>query len=149
MTPLDLLDALADELKPVLQDVGLLEEGEIHIYKQSPPQSKVDKDYSHFPYALFELGDGRDDDERATQDVVIVFGVHDKTRDYQGYRDVMNLITRTRLYLIEHPIIGKRFTVLRPIEWAAPQSNTEHPFYYGAMLLKFEIPQPLVSSDYI
>lgn len=141
MTPYMLLGALKAELSPVLAQTNLLSGKTVTVFEQIMPPRKEDKDTSHFPFCRIELGDGRDAADLSTQDVVLVFGVHDKDANYQGYRDVMNLIQGVREHLLKFPEIAGRFEVQKPIEWAIPTDAEAHPFYYGAMLLRFSIPR--------
>jgi hypothetical protein len=141
MTSLDLQDSLKTEIGSVLSRV-LTKGGEaFHIYTQNLPPKKDAKDDSMFPYGLIKLGDGEDDQDDASQDVVIVFATKDADQSYQGYRDVMNCIQRVREYLREQPEIGKRYSVKNPIRWAAPDDSATYPYYFGAILVTFHIPQ--------
>jgi hypothetical protein len=148
MTPLDLQDSLKIELTEVLSKVLLKSGEQFNLYTQNLPPKKDAKDKSMFPYSLIKLGDGEDDLDDATQDIVIVFATYDNDQNYQGYRDVMNAIQKVREYLKEKQIIGQRYTVKYPIRWASPDDSDTYPYYFGAILVTFNLPQiGLVSEN--
>ena len=141
MTPLDLQDCLEKEIGDVLSKVLIKNDDTFHLYTQNLPSKKDAKDYSMFPYVLIKLGDGEDNLDAATQDVVMVFATRDTDQNYQGYRDVMNAIQKVREYLKKTQEVGERYTVKYPIRWAAPDDSSTYPFYFGAILVTFNIPQ--------
>lgn len=141
MTPLFLQSALKAELKQVLAGVLLKTAQTINIYEQNLPPKKDDKDCSFFPFCQIKLGDGEDKDDVSTQDVILIFGTIDKSTRFDGYQDVMNCIQRVREHLLETRMVANRFEVQLPIRWATPESESTYPFYYGAILLTFDIPR--------
>lgn len=140
MTPLFLQDGLEEEIKKVLSLQLTANSEGFHIYAQSLPPKQDAKDCSVFPYCLISLGDGEQNSEFATQDVVITFGARDTKLDYQGYRDIANAIESTRQHLIKNQIIGERFALQLPIRWVIPQAEDTYPFYFGAMILTYSLP---------
>lgn len=141
MTPLDLQDCLKKEISNVLTKVLTKSGDAFHIYTQNLPPKKDVKDHSMFPYCLIKLGDGEDSRNSATQDIIIVFATMDTDQSYQGYRDVMNAIQRVRKYLNETQEVGNKYTVKFPIRWASPDDSETYPYYFGAILATFNIPQ--------
>lgn len=148
MTPLNLQDSLKMELEKVLANVLLKSSEAFHFYTQNLPPKKDSQDKSMFPYCLIKLGDGEDDQETSTQDVIIVFATWDKDKDYQGYRDVMNAIQIVREYLKKNQEIDDTFSIKYPVRWASPDDSDTYPFYFGAILVTFSLPQiGLVSEN--
>lgn len=147
MTPLNLQDSLKLEIGDALSKMLLKSGDTFHIYTQNLPPKKDAKDYSMFPYGLIKLGDGEDDQESATQDIVMVFATRDTDKSYQGYRDVMNAIQKVREYLKEQPEIGRKYTIKYPIRWASPDDSATYPFYFGAILVTFNLPQTGIVSE--
>lgn len=148
MTPLFLLDALENQLKVILEHVGLRCGKPFQVYPQNLPPRKAKGDFSEFPYCKIELGDGSDDKDGSGQDVILVFGVRDDDPEYQGYRDVMNGIESVREYFLKYPTLDGRFEVQRPIQWTIPDNPATYPAYFGALILRFSIPQPQRVSEY-
>lgn len=148
MTPLDLQDSLKEEFSKVLSGVLIRSGEQFQIYTQNLPPKKDAKDNSMFPYCLIKLVDGEDDQSDATQDVVVVFATIDKEKDYQGYRDVMNAIQKVREYLKKTQEISGKYSVKYPIRWASPDDSDTYPYYFGAILVTFNLPQiGLVSEN--
>lgn len=149
MTPLFLMDALEESLTPVLANVGLLCGKPFRIFRQNLPPRKVKGDVSEFPYCKIELGDGGDEESGSVQDVVLVFGVRDEDPGYQGYRDILNGIETVREHFLKHPELGGSFEAKLPIRWTLSADTATYPAYFGALLLRFDIPRPQRVSKYL
>ncbi len=138
MTPLILQNKVKEELELFLE--------KFNIYEQSLPPRKG-KDDSHFPYALIELGNGEENDEEATQEIVITFGVKDEVEDYSGYTGIVNVVQEVRQHMLSKKIIGEMFEVKKPIKWVLPESNETYPKYFGGILLTFSIPLVVYNNE--
>ncbi len=139
MTPLDLLNALEHGMGAVLADCGVLSGEKWRVFKQNMPPRKAEDDEPPCPYCLIGMGDGSDEADGSTQDIVIVFGIKDSTSDRQGYQDVLNAIQRVRQHFNEHRYVEDRAEIKLPIKWIPPEDDSNHPFYFGALLLTFDI----------
>ncbi|EGW39164.1 hypothetical protein [Desulfosporosinus sp. OT] len=62
------------------------------------------------------------------------------TPDFEGYRDLLNLIDRTVAKLGENPIINGKGTVEGPIKWGVYQQEQPYPYWYGWITLTIERP---------
>jgi len=128
MTPLILQNEIKKELEKILEG--------FNVYEQSLP-SRQGKDDSHFPYALVQLGNGKEDDEDATQEVIISFGAKDVSKDYSGYINVVNVIQYVRQHFLCKRIIGNVFELKLPINWVLPEGDENYPYYFGGILLQY------------
>lgn len=71
------------------------------------------------------------------------------TQNRQGYRDVLHIIQEIYGRYAKNPMVrikpdsgnavGGPWSIVYPIKWVTQQDDT-HPYYFGAMSLKFEAP---------
>lgn len=153
MTSLGLLDSLAQELTPVAEDMGFC------VFRQFiPPKKRDDEPFQN--YVLVSLGDGSQEEDGAVQQVVITFGAEDRplsgrrvfsagAEDYQGYRDVVNMMEKVRQHLLRHRTIGGKYEMRLPVQWVYPESEENYPFYFGGLLLNFSVPGMTEELPYI
>mgnify|MGYP001530422173 FL=1 len=74
---------------------------------------------------------------------------YDRNPNRQGYRDVLHIIQEIYGRYAKNPLVrikadsggarGGPWSVKYPIKWVTQQEDT-HPYYFGAMSLKFEAP---------
>jgi hypothetical protein len=92
-------------------------------------------------------------------DVEMVIGLYDPlavegadvVQDQQGYRDIQNLVQRLKDRFREVSIIRERFPIRMPLKWEinrffGGEATTYFPYYFGDMLLTFEL--PVMTSQY-
>ena len=145
MTPFALLDALAQELEPVAEEMGF------KVFRQFiPPKKREDEPFQD--YVLVSLGDGSQESEESTQQVIVTFGAEDcpscGASDYQGYRDVVNMIEKVKQYLLRRRIVGGKFELRLPMQWVFPEEEN-YPYYFGGLLMSFTIPGMTEDLPYI
>jgi hypothetical protein len=68
--------------------------------------------------------------------------------DFQGYRDLINLIDRTVAKLRENPIVKGKGTVRDPIKWGVYQQEQPYPYWYGWITITIDKPS-LEATDII
>lgn len=146
MTPFALLDALAQELEPVAEEMGF------KVFRQFiPPKKREDEPFQD--YVLVSLGDGSQESEESTQQVIVTFGAEDcpsprGASDYQGYRDVVNMMEKVKQHLLRHRTVGGKFELRLPVQWVFPEEEN-YPFYFGGLLMSFTIPGMTEDLPYI
>ncbi len=138
MTPLMLQNEVKNELKSFLKD--------FKVFEQSIPP-RQGKDDSHFPYALVQLGNGEEDEEEATQEIIVTFGVKDINLDYSGYIKAVNVVQEVRQHMLSKKIIGGMFEVKKPIRWVLPENDETYPKYFGGILFTFSIPLVVYNNE--
>lgn len=148
MTPLFLLDSLKLKLLELLKMQSTAHETGFNVFLQNLPPKTHAKDDAIFPYCLIELGDGGQTSDSASQDIIITFGVKDANADYQGYRDVANAIEATRQFLTGKSILENTFQLNLPIKWTIPQDTGTYPYYFGAIIVTYELPMLIPTNDY-
>lgn len=60
------------------------------------------------------------------------------TPDFQGYRDLINLIDRSLIIFEENPVISGKGTIKEPIKWGVYQQEQPYPYWYGWITLTVE-----------
>ena len=70
------------------------------------------------------------------------------TPDFEGYRDLLNLIDRVVSKLGEKPVISGKGTARDPIKWGVYQQEQPYPYWYGWITLTIEKP-PLQPAEII
>ncbi|GKS14786.1 hypothetical protein YDYSY3_57860 [Paenibacillus chitinolyticus] len=85
--------------------------------KKAPkgPVPPVPDPESEFPYIIIQALDGEDLDRNGTAQIKFLLGT--KSKDDDGYLDVIHLIETIRLDLLRTGIIGGRFEIQRPLQW--------------------------------
>jgi hypothetical protein len=106
MTPLMLQDTMVAEMKALfgkfylknaLGNMSLL-----NVYAQHLPVKESPKDPKHYPYIVVVLNTAEDTAEidPAKCNLFFVIGTFDDTNDYQGHRDLCNVIDSIYDYLM-------------------------------------------------
>ena len=159
MTPSVLQDALVSELGDLLShETYPNSRGEhvpIKVYPQDLPiQNSFDEEGEPFestpdPYLIVRLNEGsvENTDSAQTVDVILVICLYDNQSNRQGYRDVLHVMNQIMERYGKNQMVGPMehgrtalpFTLLHPIKWVMQDDDT-HPYYFGAMNLKFETP---------
>lgn len=68
--------------------------------------------------------------------------------DYQGYRDVVNMMEKVKQHLLRHRTVGGKFELRLPVQWVFPEEEN-YPFYFGGLLMSFTIPGMTEDLPYI
>lgn len=103
------------------------------------------------PYIIVRTNEGNIPDPDSTQeiDMILVICTYDRNPNRQGHRDVLHIIQEIYGRYAKNPLVrvkagsggamGGPWSIKFPIKWVTQQDDT-HPFYFGAMSLKFEAP---------
>ncbi|MBE6901402.1 MAG: hypothetical protein E7478_02915 [Ruminococcaceae bacterium] len=161
MTPVALLDCIVNECDEATEDLLLPVRGEKGksdeyrrplFFKMDLPQKE--DDIKQIPYILVQVLGGLDEQpsgDLAQSDctVRIVMAVYSPDMG-EGKLNVLNIITRIRMRLLQREIIGGQFLLKEKIEWAI-DPRPETPYYFGEMVMKFELPAvlPKCISEYM
>ncbi len=152
MTPTRLQDSLVADLKKQL-DCFLLKnvKGNIvnlNIYPQNLPAKKSQKDSDHFPYLLVRVMDGETQEGQGEEDntckIAFVVGIYDDTDNYQGYKDVMNIIEKIKQRLRIKRFYNNQFELTLPLKWLIHDEDT-YPYYFGGIETNWKI--PIINMD--
>lgn len=102
-----------------------------------------DAETNRIPYILLQLLTGIDEQEQGKEPdsackIRIVFATYSEDAS-AGSMDLLNVITRIRVALLKQGVIGKQFTIRKPLEYAIYPDETG-PYYLGEMLTIWGIP---------
>lgn len=146
MTPINLQQAIIDDLKKLLTNKVYRNESDIYerlkVYSQDLPveSNREDTDENNFPYVIVRLIDGEMDNlEPYEVEVLFLIGVYDKNADRQGYRDVMHVINVILERYGKQAVLDSKYTAKYPFNWALQDTDT-HPYYFGGVEITFELP---------
>lgn len=153
MTPTILQDCLVADFKEQLNSLLLKnakgESVNLNIYPQNLPAKKGQKDSDHFPYLLVRVMDGEEQEKDYgevdnTCKIGFIIGVLDDNDNYQGYKDVMNVIEKIKQRLFTKKIYNSVFEIIYPFKWVIHDEDT-YPYYFGGIESNWEM--PIINMD--
>lgn len=145
MTPINLIKALAKEIRRELKDFKLQAEyqpaREIRVYEQIMPLSQAEDD-TFFPNVVVNLvrvdEDGEDSIAMVNLSVAVYGG-----EDEEGWQDLFNIVERIRQFVLTHTKIAGRFPLEMPIYFApVPPAEQPEPFFYFDCIVRYRIATP-------
>lgn len=150
MTQENLLDALVGDLNELFRhrkytnSLGV--DRVVRAFPQALPIREGDDEDNDpeapaEPYIVVRLQEGElpEAGEQQTIDAVLAVCVFDPDTKRQGYRDVLHIINEIMLHYGTNGVVGRRYVLQYPIKWATQEEDT-HPYYFGAVGLRFEAP---------
>jgi len=147
MTPTILQDVLIADFKEQLNDFLLKnaksERVNLNIYPQNLPAKKGQKDSDHFPYLIIRIMDGETQEDqgldKATCKVAFIISIYDDDDNYQGYKDVMNIIEKIIQRLKTKKLYNKQFELISPLKWLVHDEDT-FPYFFGGIETNWNMP---------
>lgn len=150
MTQEFLLDAVVADLRDVFKRHRLKNsagaERAVQVYAQDVPVRADDDEGENReappePYVLVRIRGGKTEDDGAPQviDAAVVACVYDEDENRQGFRDALHIINTIYRHYSADAVIGRRWEVLYPMEWATQEEDT-HPYYFAGMSLRIQAP---------
>lgn len=109
-----------------------------------PPKNFLESYGYDVPGIIVMMDDGIDDDS-ANLNIRIKFVTYDPgqteengelTPNAKGYKDLLNLISKTRIELSQNPIIYEKVSVNKPIKWSM---DTEQNYPYWSADMSFTV----------
>ena len=102
-----------------------------------------DAETNRIPYILLQLLTGIDEQEAGKEPdssckIRIVVATYSEDGS-AGSMDLLNVITRIRIALLKKGVIGKQFTLRKPLEYITYSDDTEK-YYFGEMITIWGIP---------
>ena len=152
MTPLLLQDSIIDELKILLAGTLLKNKAgalvPINFYTQFLPPKTGINDLRLFPHIrpIFIESTDPNEEDAATCRIQLMFAIFDDDSNYQGYRDIMNLMQKVESHLRRIRVINNRFELLYPVTSYLHDENT-HPQFYGAIDTIWTIGKTTLADD--
>lgn len=152
MTPINLIKALAKELRGVLKGFKLLAEYQdarkIRVYEQIMPLSEAEND-TFFPNVVVYLARVDEDGADSIATINFSIGVYGG-EDEVGWQDLFNIAESVRQFIITHPIIAGKYLLEEGMYFApVPPAEQPEPFFYFDCMARYRIATPRVSIDSI
>lgn len=152
MAPINLIKALAKELRGVLKGFKLLAEYQdarkIRVYEQIIPLSEAEND-TFFPNVVVYLARVDEDGTDSIATINFSIGVYGG-EDEVGWQDLFNIAESVRQFIITHPIIAGKYLLEEGMYFApVPPAEQPEPFFYFDCMARYRIATPRVSIDSI
>jgi hypothetical protein len=146
MTPIVLVDALIDFIRPVVANFeldtnvsGIKKAPQViggYLSEKKPGQKQDPPD---FPYVIVRYLEDEDTEESNTAQVRIIAGTYSEDTQ-NGWRDCLNILTRIKEALLEQRFVCGSFKVERPIKTELPEEQP-YPEWVAIMTITVTIPQ--------
>lgn len=153
MTPMIMIDSLVERIQEIVKNLDL-EADRQGIRKAPqvwadglPKKSTSDRQEPEVPWVIVRYLDEDDTDEGALATIKIIACTYSED-EQNGWRDVLNVVTRIKLDLLAHPYFGSAFRIERPIHTEIPE---EQPFpdWLATMTVKVAMPQMEEEGGYL
>lgn len=116
MTLTDLMDHLADFIKPVITEYATKQGGNViplGVYAGYPPQ---EKEHNSFIYILVTDVDDDQEGDMSTAKVQIGFSIYDDDKKSTG-RSLFNLVEHVRQHLLKHRTVADEHRLILPLKF--------------------------------
>lgn len=145
MTPIGLMDKLADFLREVLKDYTTEQTSgklPVNVYPGWPPVRDNSKEKNSHVYVLvLETEDKDDPNELSTAKVEIGFSIYDADKT-DGWRSIFNIMEHVRQALLKHRFIGMKHRLVYPIKGTLAD-EPPYPQWLGKLEVYYTIGQPV------
>lgn len=149
-TFIDLEESLAAEFESLFAERTFMNSighsVRLKSYVHSLPVKQGDDDVlldEHLPepYIVSEIQGGKkaSDDDGHTVTVYVVICVCDDNTARHGHQDILSIIQRIVERFGKNPVLGGRFVMKPALDWSLSGEDT-YPYYYGGLLMQFEVP---------
>lgn len=92
--------------------------------------------------------DGEDNNETGEEDsickIAFIVGLYDEDDNYQGYKDVMNIIEKVKQRLKTKRFYSNQFELKLPLKWVIHEEDI-YPYYFGGIESSWKM--PIVNMD--
>ncbi|MDR1875783.1 MAG: hypothetical protein LBQ90_12325, partial [Synergistaceae bacterium] len=106
---------------------------------------------ANFPCLIVKVDEGTDKEENAPDatriGVRILIGTYDDAPDYQGYRDVLNIMERIRLELLTTRYLARKYRLEMPFKWYLFEDQP-WPVFFGCLETVWETGRPVAGNIY-
>lgn len=148
MVALEFLDCMEAELRKLFEgmvfDNSTGGKAEMHLFKQDFPIRKFraeEKEDDLFPYCVIRVEDGTSASLQ-TIDIVLTFGIYEKSEENNGELRILNLIERVCQRFLNDQVIGGKFRLDydAPIRWGLPKEDEKstYPYFYGMVEMTWD-----------
>ena len=149
MTTVELMDNLAEFLRPVVTDYSTQQpsgQREIKVYAGFPPARMNADEQASFIYALVTGAQDTADGHMSTATVEIGFSIYDNS-DADDWRSLYNLMEHVRQHLLKHRLVAHRHRLQLPLKLEVPEAQPA-PQWQGKITATYTIGQPYEEDIY-
>lgn len=153
MTLYELQDDLALKLKDIFQSYRIVNSSnkctEVNVYTQNLPVKQNELKQQHFPFVMVSVEMINIEDRNTDEEnhIYLLFGNYDTNTNKQGYKDIINMISKVKTFLLHEYMICGKYELGFPLKCVFQEEDT-YPCFYGGMELKFNLPN-IGSKQYI
>ena len=150
MTPINLISALAKNISAVVNDYEFIAElqppKKVSVYEQYLPTDDFEND-TFYPLVIVTCRQVEAEDrETRLATMLLTLGVYGGD-NLQGWRDLFNMAERISQFLILNPILAEKYPrATLPI--FEPLAEQPKPFYFGNIVLKYELAMPQLGRPF-
>jgi len=149
MTPLILVETLADNLRKLLQDKTAMTEyqGEkaIQVFEHDIPRGDFENN-AFYPCVIVTLKNVEDEGDNSFATVALTVGAYsDDTGN--DWRDMLNIAEKIRQFLLTNPILSKRFRLELPIAFEPITTEQPEPFVFGIIAARYLVATPRLNIN--
>lgn len=144
-TPFLLQDAIVCELQELFTDFELNgldgKKAKLNIYPQFLPAKSSEDDLEHFPYIIVRVLDGGilSKEDSATCNIGLYVGIYDEDTNHQGYKDVLNVLSRIERHFLARRFIDGGYVLSLPFDWSVYDEDI-YPYYFGGVQMRWSLP---------
>lgn len=151
MTPLDLQDSLAEEIKAMFdgqmfpcskKNTDDTEDTEpLNVYRQALPVKDGTDFTSYIPYIVVQLSSGEQESEEEATDVTAILNIGIKANgdDNQGHVFVLNIIETIRNHFFAFRMLGCGYFMTLPFKWKINDEDV-YPYFFGSIETHWSLP---------
>lgn len=146
MTELDLIDGLVKEVKEALEGFRLRSAKEnqvtVNVYAQNLPLKEGKEDEKQYPYVCVCFDEEEIEhveSKRMLLNIYFVIGIYDRTKDKQGFRDVLQIAHLIYQHIFRKGIVAAAFRPDYPFRILL-QSEDTYPYFVGGIESRWELP---------
>ncbi|RDY30293.1 hypothetical protein [Lachnotalea glycerini] len=148
MTPYILQEELAQEIELICAHQEFTDvngkKAKLKAFKQFLPFHADDEEVEPYPHAIVRLDNGKTSKsiEENKVNVILLFGVCDKSYEAKGYKSILNIIYDIHERFVKNPVLNNKFIADDEIIWSLQDNEIEetYPYFFGGMTMTFTIP---------
>lgn len=145
MTELMLLNSLKKELSNLVKEYDLNTKNktktEPSVYEgYLPIKNKDTKEESGYPFIILRLIECEDNNTEFIAKIKIIIGTYDESTESDGWKDVLNIYNKIKIFLIENSIIENKFICKEKIKFNLPEEQP-YPYFIGEMITEWKMPK--------
>lgn len=151
MTPLILVETLAEKIQGVLKNMNLAAEYQpnkpVQVFLHDLPRGEFENT-TYYPCVIVTLKSVEDDGDDSIATVTLTIGAYSDNLG-NDWRDMFNIAEKIRQFILLNPILGDFFPLIKPVafEPLVAESQDADPFVFGIIAVRYKVASPKVNVD--